>query len=162
MWTRDSRSLVRETLGLRSKILIVDDHEIVRQGIRTILATTRPEWEICREAQNGQEAIEAVKQLNPDVVILDISMPMMSGIEAAKQIAKMGGHSRILIFTMHDAPALAAEIEAAGAHGYVVKSQAVRDLIFAIDTLLAGGKFFSPLTQSEIAKRTAPDTNTAV
>lgn len=135
-------------LSATKQILIVDDHEIVRQGIRTILGNLRPGWTICREAKNGQEALEAVKELNPDLVILDVSMPVMSGLEAARRISKLKLGCRILIFTMHESAALASEIQAVGAHGYVVKSQAARDLVHALDALFAGGTFFESTIQS--------------
>jgi len=133
-------------------ILIVDDHEIVRQAIRTILANLRPEWIICRESKNGHEAIEAAKELNPDLIILDISMPVMSGLEAARRISKMKSGCRILIFTIYESVGLMEQVRTVGAHGFVVKSQRARDLVQALDTLLAGGTFFNPTTQSISAK----------
>jgi two-component system nitrate/nitrite response regulator NarL len=126
------------------RILIVDDHEIVREGIRTLLSRSRPEWEIVGEAVNGQLAIDAVKNLKPDVVILDVTMPVMSGLEAAPRIVALSTGTRILIFTMHQSETFVSEVRSAGAQGYVVKSQASRDLILAIDALLSGGTFFSP------------------
>jgi two-component system nitrate/nitrite response regulator NarL len=126
------------------RILIVDDHEIVREGIRTLLTRLRPQWEIVGDAINGQLAIEAVKTLKPDVVILDVTMPVMSGLEAAPRILALGMGTRILFFTMHQSETFVSEVRSAGAQGYVVKSQASRDLILAIDSLLAGGTFFSP------------------
>lgn len=125
-----------------ARILLVDDHEIVREGIRTLIARSRPEWEICGEAGDGEEALEAVKTLKPDVVILDITMPKLSGLEAAPRIAKLGLGCRVLIFTMHDSERLSSEVRQAEAQGLVLKSQAARDLIRAIDRLLAGGTFF--------------------
>ena len=83
------------------KILIADDHEVVRQGIRTILSA-RPEWEICGEAINGQEAIRLAGELHPDAIIMDITMPVMSGLEAARQLTKSKISAPILIFTMHE------------------------------------------------------------
>lgn len=127
---------------MSARILIVDDHDVVRQGIRTTMLRSRPEWEVCGEAANGKEAIEAVTALKPDVIILDITMPVMSGLEAAPRIAKLDPNCRVLIFTMHESQRLADDVRAAGAHGYVQKSQAGRDLILAIDCLLAGGTFF--------------------
>jgi DNA-binding NarL/FixJ family response regulator len=126
------------------RILIVDDHEIVREGIRTLLNRSRPEWDVVGEAINGKLAIEAVKDLKPDVVILDVTMPVMSGLEAAPRIIALNTGARILIFTMHQSETFVAEVRSTGAQGYVVKSQASRDLILAIDALLAGGTFFSP------------------
>ena len=125
----------------RLRILVADDHEVVRKGIRTLIET-HSEWEICGEATNGKQAVDNAKLLSPDVVILDITMPGMSGLEAAPQIVKLGLGCRILIFTMHDSGRLVTEIRDAGAHGYVQKSQAARDLVVAIECLLQGGTFF--------------------
>jgi DNA-binding NarL/FixJ family response regulator len=127
-----------------ARILLVDDHEIVREGIRTLIARSRPEWEICGEAGDGEEALEAVRSLKPDVVILDITMPKMSGLEAAPRIAKLGLGCRVLMFTMHDSERLSSEVRQAEAQGLVLKTQAARDLIRAVDRLLDGGTFFSP------------------
>jgi DNA-binding NarL/FixJ family response regulator len=123
------------------RILIVDDHEIVREGIRTLLTRSRPDWNICGEAPNATEALEKVKNLEPDIVILDITMPGMSGLEAAVRINKLGVRSKILIFTMHESERLAKEVRDVGARGYVLKSQAARDLVQAIERILAGGTF---------------------
>lgn len=131
-----------------ARILIADDHEVVRQGIRSIIAKLRPDWEICGEAANGKEAVEAAKALQPDVIILDLTMPVLNGIEAATQIASSGLPSRILVFTMHESDRLYADIREVGAHGYVQKSHAGRDLISAIDTLLDGGTFFGSAVKS--------------
>lgn len=124
------------------KILIVDDHEIVREGIRTLLARSAPEWYVCGEATNASEALEMVKSLNPDLVIMDITMPGTSGLVAAERISKLHPSPRVLMFTMHDFERLGTEVRQAGAQGYVLKSQATRDLILAIRSLLAGGTFF--------------------
>src|ERR1700694_809267 len=138
----DVRPNEPQQLNTKPKVLIVDDHEIVREGIRRLLSGSRPDSEICGEATNGKQAVDNAKLLNPDVVILDITMPGMSGLEAAPQIVKLGLGCRILIFTMHDSGRLSAEIRDAGAHGYVQKSQAARDLVIAIECLLQGGTFF--------------------
>ena len=130
--------------GMRPRILIVDDHEIVREGVRGLIRRSRPEWEISGEATNGQDAIEAVKRLRPDIVVLDITMPVMSGLEAAALIAGLDPRPRILMFTMHESDRLSAEVRQAKAQGYVLKSQAARNLIRAIERLLLGGEFFGP------------------
>jgi DNA-binding NarL/FixJ family response regulator len=130
-------------IPMNPRILIVDDHEIVREGIRTLLGRSRSEWQICGEASNASEALTAVKTLEPDVVILDITMPGTSGLEVAKRIKNMQIRSRVLIFTMHESERLATEVRDAGAHGYVLKSQAARDLVSAIEEVLSGGSFFS-------------------
>ncbi len=131
---------------LNAKVVIADDHDIVREGIRRILTRMRPGWEICGEAGNGKEAVDLARDLKPNVVVLDITMPEMTGLEAARQISKMKLASRILIFTVHDSDWLKSEIRSAGAHGYVQKSQVARDLVTAIECLLEGGTFFSDTT----------------
>ena len=125
------------------KILIVDDHDVVRQGLRSLLAV-RPDWEICGEARTGDEAVQAVANLKPDLVILDITMPGISGLEAATRIRALGTAVRILMFTMHESPRIAIDVNEAGAHGIVQKSQASRDLILAVERLLSGDNFFVP------------------
>jgi DNA-binding NarL/FixJ family response regulator len=127
---------------MTTRILIVDDHEIVREGLRSHLAKSRPEWDICGEATDGEQAIEFTRELKPDLVILDITMPRMSGLEASSRMRKLGVTIPVLIFTTHDSPRLATEVRDAGAQGYVLKSQTVRYLVQAIDTILAGGTFF--------------------
>lgn len=123
-------------------ILIADDHEIVRKGIRDMIRQFRPEWKVCGEAGSGAEAVEMGKALNPDVVILDIAMPGMSGIEAASQLARAHLPCRVLLFTMYESGRLADAAREAGAQGYVLKSQAAHHLILAIDRIMEGGTFF--------------------
>jgi DNA-binding NarL/FixJ family response regulator len=125
------------------RILLADDHDVVRQGLRTILRA-RPEWEICGEAGNGREAIEAAQRLRPDIIVLDITMPIMSGLEATEELQKLDLETRVLIFTMHDSKSLVRALRKAGARGYVLKSHAARDLIVAIEKLLEGQTFFGP------------------
>lgn len=144
---------------MSAKILVADDHEVVRQGIRAILQA-RPDWEICGEAIDGREAIRLAKQLEPDVIVMDITMPHMSGLEASQEIAKLQLPSRVLIFTMHESKSLAPSVRRAGAQGYVVKSRAARDLIDALDRLLAGGTFFdNPSPSSTQEEDDKPDRN---
>lgn len=125
-----------------ARILIVDDHEVVREGVKTLINGARPQWDICGEASDGEQAIQAIQVLQPDVVVLDITMPKMSGFEAAAKIADLNLPSRVLMFTMHESERLAGEVRAVRAQGFVLKSQAARDLIRAIDCVLAGGTFF--------------------
>ena len=126
---------------MAARILIVDDHEVVRQGVRTILRA-RPHWEVVGEAANGKQSLEQAKKLDPDVIIMDITMPEMSGIEATREIAKMRLRSAVLIFTMHESKNLAETVREAGARGFVLKSHAARDLLEALESLLNGGTFF--------------------
>jgi DNA-binding NarL/FixJ family response regulator len=123
-----------------AKILIVDDHEVVREGIRTLITRARPEWVVCGEATNARQAIEVARTSMPDVTVLDITMPGMRGLEAASYIVASG--SRVMMFTLHESEHLAAEVAQAGAHGFVLKSQAGKDLIWGIERLLGGGTFF--------------------
>ena len=128
--------------AMLAKILIADDHEIVREGVCRLIAKSRPEWGICAQARDGEQALEAIQKMDPDIVILDISMPKASGLEVAAKVNAMHLHTRVLMFTMHESDRLADDARAVGAQGLVLKSQAARDLIRAIDRLLAGETFF--------------------
>src|SRR6185295_17780908 len=110
-------------------ILIVDDHEIVRDGVRNMLTQLRPDWKIVGEASNGMEAIDAIWKLKPDVVILDITMPGMSGLQVGARLCEIEVPSRIVFFTMHDSHSLLHEVRGAGGRGYVLKSEAAHNLI---------------------------------
>lgn len=143
---------------MSARILVADDHEVVRQGVRAILQA-RPDWEICGEAGDGREAIRLTKQLHPDVVVMDITMPNMSGLEASQEIAKLELPSRVLIFTMHESKSLGPSVRKAGAQGYVVKSRAAHDLIDALDRLLGGGTFFDDPTPSDAKREEKPGRN---
>jgi DNA-binding NarL/FixJ family response regulator len=136
---------------MTARILIVDDHEVLREGLKSLLAKSRPEWEICGEASTGEQAIEFVQKQKPDVVILDITMPGMSGLEASSQMRKLGLDSPILIFTTHYSEHLGIEVRKAGAQGYVLKSHAALKLVMAIDVILAGGTFYEDPSSSESA-----------
>jgi DNA-binding NarL/FixJ family response regulator len=116
------------------RILVVDDHPIVRHGLRTLLGG-RPEWEIVDEAEDGIEAVEKTDRLKPDVVVLDVSMPRMDGLEACRRIRKSVPKSEVLIVTQHDSPQMIREALSAGARGYIVKSDAARDLLAALEAV---------------------------
>lgn len=137
------------------RILIADDHEVVRQGVRKILAA-RPEWEICGEATNGQEAIKLAGELQPDAIIMDITMPVMSGLEAARKLTSNRNSAPILIFTMHESRSLGDSVKEVGARGFVFKSRAARDLIKALETLLKGDTFFGPEGESTPPAKDTP------
>jgi two-component system, NarL family, response regulator NreC len=140
-----------------ARILLVDDHEVVREGLKFLLSSARPEWEICGEAADAADAIKQAQSLKPDIILLDISMPGISGLEATPRMRKLGINCPILVFTTHQSERLYDEVRRAGAQGFVLKTQAFRDLVRAIDVLLAGGTFFgaTPPTESAVKK---PDT----
>jgi DNA-binding NarL/FixJ family response regulator len=140
-------------IQMSTRILIVDDHEVVREGVRSIIVNARPQWEICGEATNGQEAIDAAMKFRPDVILLDITMPVLNGLDAAIRISGLGLSSRILIFTMHESGELAKDARRVGARGYVTKSDAGRHLVRAIETLLSGHTFFGGPEKSEPGKK---------
>lgn len=127
---------------MAARILIADDHEVVRQGVRAMILRSRPQWEICGDAANGDEALQAIESLKPDVAVLDITMPGMSGLEVAHEVGRRHLPTALLVFTMHESERIVGEIREAGAQGFVNKSCAGRDLIAAIEALLAGGTFF--------------------
>lgn len=141
---------------MKARILVVDDHEVLREGMKSLLAKARPEWQVCGEATDGAQAVELVSELQPDIVILDISMPGMSGLEAASVMRKKGVNTPFLIFTTHDSERLEGEVRKVGAQGYVLKSQAARNLVLAIDALLNGGTFFGP-PQKSAGEREKPN-----
>jgi|SRR5579863_2442265 DNA-binding NarL/FixJ family response regulator len=123
-------------------ILVADDHAVVRRGLRALLET-QPSWHVVAEAGNGREAVEKAATLRPQVVILDIGMPKLNGLDAAAMIYKANPKTRILMLTMHAAEALIEQTLQAGASGYVLKSDAERDLISAVDALLHNKTFFT-------------------
>lgn len=124
------------------RILIADDHEVVRQGIVGML-NSHEGWEVCGQASDGREAVKMVEKLKPALAILDITMPGLNGIDAARQIRKSNPDVKILIYSMHYAERLVQEVFQAGADGYVLKSDAGKHLVQAIESILAGQRFFS-------------------
>ena len=123
------------------RILIADDHEIVRKGVCSILES-RKNIEICGEASNGQEAVQKAFQLNPDLVILDVTMPLLDGFAAARQIKKILPNVPILMLSMHDGNDAVREAQLAGVQGFVTKSEAANVLLRAMDALFDGHTFF--------------------
>jgi two-component system NarL family sensor kinase len=119
----------------RKQILIADDHEMLRRGVRTILEN-EPDWEICGEAFDGQDAVEKATSLRPDLVILDINMPILNGLAAVRLILRNRPQTKILVFTVHDSDQTVKEIHAAGAHRFLSKSNASDDLLRVVRELL--------------------------
>ncbi|MGH9715948.1 MAG: response regulator [Candidatus Acidiferrales bacterium] len=137
---------------MSDRILLVDDHEVILEGIRALVERSGKDWEVCGVARNGGEAVEMARALDPDVVVLDISMPVMNGIDAAKAILKANKTSKILLFTMHDSERMVKEAQGAGARGYVIKSQAARNLVRAIEAVLAGKTFFGAVAEPDASQ----------
>lgn len=125
------------------RILIADDHEVARKGIRSLLES-HVGWEVCGEARDGREAVELASQLTPDVLLLDIGMPNLNGLDATRQILTTMPEARILILTIHDSEQVIREVLAAGARGFLLKSDAGRDLVAAVEALQNRGTFFTP------------------
>ena len=125
------------------RILVADDHEVVRKGLCTLLRS-QPEWEVCGEASDGREAVAKVAASNPDVVILDIGMPNLNGLEATRQILKANPQTKVLILTLHDSDQVVQGVLEAGARGFLLKTDAVRDLIVAVEALRQNRSYFTP------------------
>lgn len=132
------------------RILLVDDHPIVRQGLRTLLQG-RNDWQVVGEASDGIEAVEKVESLQPDVVVLDVTMPRMNGLEACRLIHQKQKNKdsglEVLFVTQHDSPQMMREALDAGARGYVVKSNAARDLLEAVESV-SQHRVFTALARS--------------
>jgi DNA-binding NarL/FixJ family response regulator len=125
------------------RILVADDHSIVRRGVRALLES-QAGWKICGEAATGAEAILKAKRLKPDVIVMDISMPELNGLEATRQIHAVMPETLVLILSMHESDQHVREMLDAGARGYILKSDLDQNLYVALQTLLEGKKFFSP------------------
>ena len=125
-----------------TRILIADDHDVVRAGLRTILQS-QAGWEVVAEASDGKEAVELALATRPDVAVLDFGLPTLNGVEATRQIRSKLSRVEILIFTMHDTDALVRDVLEAGARGFLLKSDASRFLISAVETLADHKPFFT-------------------
>ena len=124
------------------RILIADDHDVVRSGVRHVIEA-QPDWQVVAEAEDGKEAIEKALETKPDVAVIDYLLPLVNGVEATRQIRAALPRTEVLIFTMHDNEALIQELLKAGARGYLLKTDARRDLISAIETLAAHKPFIT-------------------
>lgn len=126
---------LQQTEMKNPRLLIVDDHEIFRRGLRALLEPSS-EWQICGEAVDGQDAIEQCKTLKPDIVVLDVSMPRLNGLEAARLITKEKPEPQIVIITQHDSPQIRSAALDAGARAFVTKSAVGSELVSAIRDLI--------------------------
>ena len=124
------------------RVLLVDDHEVARRGIRSVLSSDA-DLDVVSEAVDGEEAVKRAQELRPSIILLDISLPGISGIQAARQIRLISPDSRIIFLSQHDSIQIAKDALSVGGHGYVVKSDAGRDLLAAIRAVHAGQTFVS-------------------
>jgi two-component system, NarL family, response regulator NreC len=131
------------------RIVLADDHTIMRNGLRLVLE--RQNFSVVGEASNGREAIEVVDRLKPDMVILDIAMPLLNGIEAAKRITSDHSRTAVLVLSMHSDEAYILKALKAGARGYLLKDSAEADLIQAVRAVSSGKAFFSPAVSKVLA-----------
>lgn len=125
------------------RILLADDHEVVRAGLRALLEE-QSGWEVVGEAVDGRDAVDKASKLKPDVVVIDIAMPSLNGLEAVRQIVKAVANVKVLVLTMYDSDPLIQQVLQAGARGYLLKSDAGRDLVSAIEALRRNKTFFTP------------------
>ena len=137
---------------MKLRILVADDHDLMRLGVKTRLLS-HPGWEVCAEAQTGREAVAKSEELRPDVVILDIGMPDLNGLEAARRIRKVSVNTEILILSVDYSDQLIREIVEAGVRGYIVKSDSDRYLIIAVEALANHKPFFTPRVTEVILGR---------
>lgn len=132
------------------RILLVDDHPIVRQGLKTLLEG-HSGWEVIGEASDGAEAVEKAKDLSPNIMVLNVTMPRMNGLEACRLSRQQCPGLEILFVTQHDSPQMMREALEAGARGYVVKSNAARDLLAAVDAV-SQHRVFTALNSRNVAE----------
>jgi DNA-binding NarL/FixJ family response regulator len=136
-------SLWRITMATGTlKVLVADDHEVVRKGLRTILEE-QPGWEVSGEASDGREAVDKVRALKPDVTVVDVGMPGLNGLEATRQMLKNDPETKVLILTMHESDPLIREVLDAGARGYLLKSDAGKDLVSAVEAIRRNKTYFT-------------------
>ena len=125
-----------------TRILVADDHSVVRRGVRALLEN-HPRWKVCGEATDGRDAIAQSKKLKPDVVIMDITMTPINGLDATREILQATPKTKVVILTMHESEQVVREVLNAGAQDYVLKSEADRDLVDALDAVEQGKAFFT-------------------
>jgi len=139
---------------METRILLADDHRIVREGFRRILAE-HPGFEVVAEATNGEEAVDLVARERPDVVIMDISMPRLSGIDATRRIARLGLGTRVLVCSMHEDRTCVEEVLRAGASGYVLKDASAAEMVAAVEAVRSGDSYLSPSVTQQVVSAIA-------
>lgn len=145
-----------------TRILLADDHEVVRRGLRALLEA-QPDFQVCGEAATGREAVEKAGECKPDLVVMDLSMPELNGLEATRKILRSDPQVEILILTMHESEQVVRDVLEAGARGYMLKSDAARDLVTAVKAMRQHKPFFTSriaelVLQGFLAGRASSDT----
>ncbi|HTG28938.1 MAG TPA: response regulator transcription factor [Methylomirabilota bacterium] len=140
------------------RVLIVDDHAVIRRGVQGILSTY-PEWDLCGEADNGQDAIRLAGELAPEVVIMDVSMPGMNGLEATRIIHDVLPETKVLLLTLHSSSEFVRSAFRAGARGYVLKSDAENELVRALNVVIGEGTYVSPAIDARAVKESIFNNN---
>jgi DNA-binding NarL/FixJ family response regulator len=135
----DNRGRIAATM---LRILLADDHQMIRQGLRQILEA-HTDWQVCAEASTGRQAVELALKLRPQVVVLDLAMPELNGLEATRQIKKALPNTEVLIFTVHETEELTRDVLAAGARAYLLKSDASRQIVAAVEALAEHKPYFT-------------------
>jgi DNA-binding NarL/FixJ family response regulator len=135
------------------RVLVVDDHAVIRRGVQHILRSY-PEWELCGEAESGQEAVRLAEILKPQIIIMDVSMPGLNGLEAAGIIHDLLPATKILLLTLHSSAELVRSAFRAGVRGYVLKSDAEHELVRALNVIVGDGTYVSPGIDGALAKKT--------
>jgi DNA-binding NarL/FixJ family response regulator len=128
---------------MKLRILIADDHEVVRRGLCALLQG-HESWEICGDAKDGREVVEKARLLKPDIVILDVGMPNLNGLAATRQLLQENPQQKVIVLTITDSDQVIREALDAGARGFVLKSDAARDLVTAVEALQRNRMFFTP------------------
>jgi len=133
------------------KVLIVDDHAFIRRGVQGILRA-HPEWQLCGEADNGKDAVRMARELNPEAIVMDVSMPGLNGVEATRAIRKTNANVKILLLTLHESSELVRTAFQAGINGYLLKTDAEQELVQALNVVIAQGMYVSPRIDPAVAK----------
>jgi DNA-binding NarL/FixJ family response regulator len=134
------------------KVIVVDDHAVIRRGVQGILSAF-PEWELCGEAENGHEGVKLAETARPEIIIMDVSMPGLNGLEATRIIHNILPDTKILLLTLHSSTELVRSAFRAGARGYVLKSDAEHELVRALNVLAGDGTYVSPGIEQHLAQK---------